>query len=84
MSIGTSLSADCSAIACRAVVEIYIRVGGMWRYLWQDVDAQGQMVDFRLMARGDAKAAKALINKAIERVTLHRPITDRTDRALAY
>ncbi|GLT11988.1 DDE-type integrase/transposase/recombinase [Sulfitobacter porphyrae] len=29
----------------------YIRVGGKWRYLWRAVDANGQMVDFRLTAR---------------------------------
>jgi len=57
------------------VDETYIRVGGKWRYLWRAVDANGQMVDFRLTARRDAKAAKAFLNKAIERVRLHRPVT---------
>ena len=37
--------------------ETYIRVGGKWRYLWRAVDTNGQMVDFRLTARRDAKAA---------------------------
>ena len=37
------------------VDETYIRVGGKWRYLWRAVDANGQMVDFRLTARRDAK-----------------------------
>ncbi|MFS4583675.1 IS6 family transposase [Phaeobacter sp. C3_T13_0] len=53
------------------VDETYIRVGGKWRYLWRAVDANGQMIDFRLTARRDAKAAKAFLNKAIERVRLH-------------
>lgn len=66
------------------VDETYIRVGGKWRYLWRAVDANGQMVDFRLTARRDAKAAKAFLNKAIERVRLHRPITICTDKAQAY
>ena len=66
------------------VDETYIRVGGKWRYLWRAVDANGQMVDFRLTARRDAKAAKAFLQKAIERVRLHRPVTIVTDKAQAY
>jgi hypothetical protein len=30
------------------------------------------MIDFHLTARRDAKAAKAFLNKAIERVKLHK------------
>ena len=66
------------------VDETYIRVGGKWRYLWPAIDANGQMFDFRLIARQDAKAAKAFMNKAIERVRLHRPVTIVTDKAQAY
>lgn len=66
------------------VDETYIRVGGKWRYLWRAVDANGQMVDFRLTARRDAKAARAFLNKAIERVRLHRPVTIVTDKAHSY
>ena len=42
------------------------------------------MVDFRLTARRDAKAAKASLNKANERVRLHRPVTIVTYKAKAY
>ena len=66
------------------VDETYIRVGGKWRYLWRVIDANGQMVDFRLTARRDAKSAKAFLNNAIERVRLHRPVTIVTDKAQAY
>ncbi|HEV8036101.1 MAG TPA: IS6 family transposase [Yoonia sp.] len=62
----------------------YIRVGGKWRYLWRAVNANGQMIDFRLTARRDAKAAKTFLNKAIERVWLHRPVTICTDKAPTY
>ena len=64
--------------------ETYIRVGGKWRYLWRAIDANGQMIDFRLTARRDAKAAKAFLNKAIERVRLHRPVIIVTDKAPTY
>ncbi|WP_247745090.1 transposase [Shimia sp. R11_0] len=42
------------------------------------------MVDFRFIARGDAKAANTFLNKAIERARLHRPITIVTEKAPAY
>ncbi|MEO9517082.1 MAG: IS6 family transposase [Paracoccaceae bacterium] len=71
-------------IAYRAMDETYIRVGGKWRYLWRAIDADGQLVDFRLTARRDAKAAKAFLNKAIERVRLHRPVSICTDKAPTY
>lgn len=66
------------------VDETCIRVGGKWRYLWRAVHANGQMVDFRLTARRDAKAAKSFLNKAIERVRLHRPVSIVTDKAPTY
>lgn len=66
------------------VDETYVRVGGKWRYLWRAVDANGHMINFRLTARRDAKAAKAFLNKAIERVRLHRPVVIVTDKAPTY
>ena len=42
------------------------------------------MVDFRLTARRDAKAAKAFLKNAIERFRLHRPVTIVTDKAHSY
>ena len=42
------------------------------------------MTEFRPTARRDAKAAKAFLNKAIERIKLHRPVTIVTDKAHSY
>ena len=42
------------------------------------------MIDVRLTARRDAKAARASLRKAIAQVGLHRPATICTDRALTY
>ncbi len=39
------------------------------------------MVDFRLTARRDARTAKAFLNKAIERVRLHRLAAIVTDKS---
>lgn len=47
--------------------ETYIRASGKWHYLWRAIDANGQMVDFRLTERRDAKAVKAFLRMAIER-----------------
>nr|WP_072775963.1 DDE-type integrase/transposase/recombinase [Marivita hallyeonensis] len=61
--------------------ETYIRVGSKWRYLWRAIDANGQMVNFRLKARRDAKVAWAFLRKAIERLRLHRSVTACTGKA---
>ena len=48
------------------------------------MDANGRLVDFRLTARRDAKAAKAFLNKAIERVRLLKLVSICTDKAPTY
>lgn len=65
----------------RHIDETYIRVGGKWRFLWRAIDANGQLVDFRLTVRRAVKAAKAFLKQAIERVRLHRPVSICTDKA---
>lgn len=62
------------------VDETCIRVDGKWRYPQRAIDANGRMVDSRLIARRDTKAAKAFLHKAIEPVRLHRPVTIVTDK----
>ncbi|MCJ7874854.1 DDE-type integrase/transposase/recombinase [Phaeobacter sp. J2-8] len=59
----------------------YIGVAGKWHDLWRAIDATGQMIDFRHTARRDARAARALLNKAIAHVRLNRPVTIVTDEA---
>ncbi|UTH46277.1 IS6 family transposase [Loktanella salsilacus] len=86
---GTELSKRTEKHLTRAgldwhVGETYIRVGGKWRYLWRAIDANGQLVAFRLPARRDAKAAKAFLKKAIERVGLNRPVSICTHKAPTY
>ena len=66
------------------VDETYIRVGGKWRYLWRAVDQRGQLVDFRLTARRDVKAARAFLKQACENARLYQPRSITTDKAHSY
>nr|WP_281015702.1 DDE-type integrase/transposase/recombinase [Roseobacter litoralis] len=71
--------------------ETYIRAGGKWRYMWRAIDANGQLLGFQAdgpmrceARRGEAKAVKAFLNKAIESVLLHRLVSICTDKAPTY
>lgn len=64
--------------------ETYIRVGGRWCYLWRTVDQRGQLIDFRLTAKRNAKAARAFMRQAQEAVRLYHPLTIVTDKAHSY
>ena len=66
------------------VDETYIRVGGAWRYLWRAVDQRGRMIDFRLTARRDARAARAFLKQARGMARLYQPLAIFTDKAPAY
>ena len=45
--------------------ETYIKVKGVWKYLYRAVDKQGKTVDFLLTAKRDRAAAKRLFDKAM-------------------
>lgn len=47
------------------VDETYIKVRGVWVYLYRAVDKAGRTVDFRLSKKRDVGAAKAFFRKAI-------------------
>jgi hypothetical protein len=44
--------------------ETYIKVKGVWKYLYRAVDKQGKAVDFLLTAKRDALAARRFFDKA--------------------
>ena len=50
----------------RRMDETYIKVKGVWKYLYRAVDKQGKTVDFLLTAKRDMAAAKRFFDKAIE------------------
>lgn len=45
--------------------EAYIKVKGIWKYLYRAVDKQGKTVDFLLTANRDMAAAKRFFDKAM-------------------
>jgi transposase-like protein len=45
--------------------ETYIKVKGVWKYLYRAVDKQGKTVDFLLMAKRDMAAAKRFFDNAM-------------------
>jgi putative transposase len=44
--------------------ETYIKVKGVWKYLYRAVDKHGKTVDFVLTAKRDMAAAKRFFDKA--------------------
>lgn len=47
------------------VDETYVKIKGVWHYLYRAVDREGRTVDFRLSSRRDVAAAKAFFRKAL-------------------
>jgi transposase-like protein len=58
--------------------ETYIKVKGVWKYLYRAVDKQGKTVDFLLTAKRDMAAARRFFDKAMgangdpEKVTMDK------------
>jgi len=48
------------------VDETYIRVGGVWKYLYRAVDREGNLVDSMLSEQRDMEAAKRFFKAALE------------------
>ena len=61
-----------------------MRVGRRWCYLWRAVDQFDQLIDFRLKARRDAKAARAFLRQARDTVRQYQLLTIITGKAHSY
>jgi IS6 family transposase len=66
------------------VDETYIKVKGVWSYLYRAVDSLGQTIDFLLSGRRDAAAAKRFFRKALAQPHTVNPRTITVDRNPAY
>lgn len=55
--------------------ETYIKVKGVWRYLYRAVDKEGETVDFLLTAKRDKAAAKRLFGKALRDSDVSEKVT---------
>jgi IS6 family transposase len=66
------------------VDETYIKVKGVWTYLYRAVDSLGQTIDFLLSARRDATAAKRFFRKALAQPHTVNPRTITVDKNPAY
>jgi transposase-like protein len=66
------------------VDETYVRVGGKWKYLFRAVDKHGQLIDFMLSDRRNARAAYRFLRRALKRMSDHPPSSITTDRLASY
>jgi transposase-like protein len=80
----TPLLADAARFARRApgdrwfVDETYVKVNGVWRYVYRAVDQYGQVIDVPVSARRDADAARRFFRRALStlKVTPSEVVTD--------
>lgn len=66
------------------VDETYIKVRGVWTYLYRAVDSLGQTIDFLLSARRDASAARHFLRKALGQPHTVNPRTITVDKNPSY
>jgi transposase-like protein len=80
----TPLLADAARFARHSVGdrwhvdETYVKVNGVWRYVYRAVDQYGQVIDVLVSARRDAAAARRFFRRAIAmlKVTPSEVVTD--------
>jgi transposase-like protein len=60
------------------VDETYVKVNGIWRYVYRAVDQYGQVIDVLVSARRDAAAARRFFTRALRmlKVTPGEVVTD--------
>jgi len=65
------------------VDETYVKVNGVWRYMYRAIDQDGQVIDAFLSARRDAAAARRFFRRAMATLKV-RPTEVVTDAAPVY
>ena len=66
------------------VDETYIKIKGVWKYLYRAVDSQGNTLDFMLSAKRDAKAAARFFRKVSKAQHTQAPRVINVDKNVAY
>jgi transposase-like protein len=65
------------------VDETYVKVNGVWRYVYRAVDQYGQVIDVLVSKRRDADAARRFFHRALNTLKV-RPSEVVTDKAPVY
>jgi transposase-like protein len=63
--------------------ETYVKVAGVWRYVYRAIDEHGQVVDVFLSERRDTEAAMTFFERALAETRV-RPEVVTTDKAACY
>jgi IS6 family transposase len=85
----TPLLADAARVARHApgdrwfVDETYLKVNGVWRYVYRAVDQHGQVIDVLVSARRDAEVARRFFARALQTLKVI-PTEVVTDAAPVY
>lgn len=66
------------------VDETYVKVKGVWKYLYRAVDSMGNTLDFLLSAKRDGKAAVRFLGKALKAEHTQVPRVVTVDKNAAY
>src|SRR5258706_7979001 len=66
------------------VDETYVKVKGVWMYLYRAVDSQGKTVEFQLSATRDTQAARRFFTKALGACHTVTPRVITVDKNAAY
>jgi transposase, IS6 family len=66
------------------VDETYIKIKGLWKYLYCAVDSQGNTLDFMLSAKRNSKAAARFFRKVLKGQYTQSPRVITVDKNAAY
>jgi IS6 family transposase len=66
------------------VDETYIKVKGVWKYLYRAVDSTGQTIDFLISAKRDARVAKRFFRKMLKLPQHQSPRVINVDQNRSY
>jgi transposase-like protein len=64
--------------------ETYIKIKGVWKYLYRAVDSEGNTLDFMLSAKRDGKAAARFFRKVLKAQHTQAPRVVNVDKNAAY